>query len=115
MTQHRPILALALCLLLALTSQGLAVARGAAQPVGTIVLCTGAGAVSVAVDAGGQPVAPPHICPDCLPGFVLLLSEAPALRAWRAPVGLVKAVEVAPHRITRGLPASVARAPPVEV
>ncbi len=115
MRQFRPILAIGLCLLLTLTSQSLAVARGVAQPVGEIVLCTTTGPVTVAVDAEGQPAAPPHICPDCLPGFAVVLANPPALRAWQAAVRRITVTEVAPHVVTRSLPLSMARAPPVVV
>lgn len=106
---------MSLCLLLALTGQSLAVARGAAQPVGEIVLCTGTGPVSVAVDAEGQPVATPHLCPDCLPGFAAVLDAPPALDAWRAPERRLMVTEVVADVVTRSRPASVARAPPERV
>jgi hypothetical protein len=56
--------ALLLALVLALTSQSMAVARGASAASGQIVLCTGAGPVAVYIDAEGQPTSAPHICPD---------------------------------------------------
>lgn len=65
MTPLRPILALCLCALLALTSQTMAVARGAPAPAGTMVLCTGTGPVTVLVDSEGTPTGAVHICPDC--------------------------------------------------
>ncbi|MBQ0749933.1 MAG: hypothetical protein KBT70_07000 [Roseovarius sp.] len=110
-----PILALGLCLVLALTSQSLAVARGAAQPVGQIVLCTGTGPVTVTVDAEGQPVAAPYLCPDCLPGFAVVLVPSPGLGLWLASERRIKAFVVVPHAVMRALPPSVARAPPVPV
>lgn len=57
--------AIALAVLLALTSQTMATARGAPAPVGQAVLCTGMGPVTVLVDAQGQPTGKVHICPDC--------------------------------------------------
>ncbi|WP_294613393.1 hypothetical protein [uncultured Roseovarius sp.] len=68
---------LGLCLLMALTSQTMAVARGAASPVGTMVLCTGTGPVTVMVDANGQPTGTAHICPDCALGLFHALAPAP--------------------------------------
>ncbi len=53
-----------LVLLLVLTSQAMAVARGAPSPRGQIELCTGTGPVMVYVDDDGAPVGAPHICPD---------------------------------------------------
>ncbi len=108
----RSLTALGLCLFLALTSQSMAVARGAAQPVGHIVLCTGTGPVSVAVDATGQPTGTPHICPDCMLG---LFGEAPAApdathraKATAAP----RLAEPARHPTRSQFPAFTARAPP---
>jgi hypothetical protein len=66
----RTYLALALTLLLALTSQTMAVAQGAPHPVGQAVLCTGTGPVTVLVDAEGQPTGKVHICPDCALGVM---------------------------------------------
>ncbi|MRU16279.1 hypothetical protein FDP25_12625 [Roseovarius sp. A21] len=65
----RTYLGFALALLLALTSQTMAVARGAPAPVGQAVLCTGTGPVTVLVDADGQPTGQVHICPDCALGL----------------------------------------------
>jgi hypothetical protein len=47
----------------------MAVARGQTAASGSIVLCAGAGLVSVPVDADGQPTGPAHICPDCALGL----------------------------------------------
>ncbi|AWZ22433.1 Hypothetical protein RAK1035_3728 [Roseovarius sp. AK1035] len=110
-----PILALALCLVLALTSQSLAVARGMAQPVGKIVLCTGTGPITVAVDAEGQPRATPHLCPDCLPGFAVVLDAPLALGLWLASERRISTITVERHAAMRSLPPNVARAPPVAV
>jgi hypothetical protein len=59
-------LGIALALLLVLTSQTMAIARGAAPPVDQLVLCTGAGSVTVLLDAEGKPTGQVHICPDCI-------------------------------------------------
>ncbi|APE42411.1 hypothetical protein BOO69_02505 [Sulfitobacter alexandrii] len=60
----RTLSSLLLALLLALTSQSMAVARGSAAATGQMVLCTGTGPLAVYVDAQGQPTQAPHICPD---------------------------------------------------
>jgi len=60
-----PVPALLLVAVMVLTSQSMATARGATGPAGQIVLCTGTGPVAVYVDDDGQPVGPPHLCPDC--------------------------------------------------
>ncbi|WP_297772364.1 hypothetical protein [uncultured Roseovarius sp.] len=113
MTRPSPILALGLCLLMALTSQSLAVARGVEQPVGQIVLCTGTGPTAVPVDRHGQPLAMPHVCPECLPGFAVLFTEPDLPLIWQRQARRADAVPTAPHRAALMRPASVARAPPV--
>ncbi len=61
----RTYLAIALVALLALTGQSMAVARAASGPVGQVVLCTGTGPVTVAVDENGVPTGTVQYCPDC--------------------------------------------------
>ena len=55
-----------LAVLIAITSQQMAVARGAMQQAaGQVVLCTGQGVQTVILDRQGQPIDVAHICPDC--------------------------------------------------
>lgn len=82
----RVISCLLLALMLALTSQSMAVARGAAAASGKIVLCTGAGPVAVYVDAQGQPTGAPHICPDSALNVLFDVSK-PVLRSPTRLVG----------------------------
>ncbi|MFC6584970.1 hypothetical protein [Sulfitobacter aestuariivivens] len=60
----RHLTTLLLALMLAITSQSMAVARGASAASGQMVICTGTGPVAVFVDAQGQPTQAPHLCPD---------------------------------------------------
>ncbi|SEQ12101.1 hypothetical protein [Thalassovita taeanensis] len=111
----RPFLALTLALMLALTGQAMAVARGMPPAAGGMVLCTGTGPVSVLVDADGQPVGPPHICPDCaLSLFVALAQDPPFVLR---PVGGVVVLHVEAVGNAEGLLAipATARGPPVLV
>ena len=62
----RVILPFLLVALLAVTSQSMAVARGAAAATGQMVICTGSGTTTVYTDAEGVPTTAPHICPDCI-------------------------------------------------
>lgn len=60
------IIALSLALVVAITSQQLALARGMAMSAaGEVILCTGQGPISVMFDDQGNPIGPVHICPDC--------------------------------------------------
>ncbi|WP_212525096.1 hypothetical protein [Actibacterium sp. MT2.3-13A] len=79
MTRIRPTLALALSLMLAVTSLTLAVARGQAPVAGVIELCSGAGMAAVPVDAEGKPTGPAHVCPDGVAALVNIDIAAPAM------------------------------------
>lgn len=61
----RPILAICLALVLMVTGQSMAVARGASAATGQMVLCIGSGSITVYTDDEGQPTSAPYICPDC--------------------------------------------------
>ncbi len=60
----RACLSVLLAVTLVVTAQTLAAARAQPAPAGTMVICAAQGLVTVAVDAQGEPVGPPHICPD---------------------------------------------------
>jgi hypothetical protein len=65
-----------LCLLLALTGQASAQARGDAPAVGAIVLCLSHGAARVHVDADGRPTSPPQLCENAAEALFAALSAA---------------------------------------
>ena len=79
-----------LALLLVLTAQAMAVARGMPGVAGAMVLCTGSGPVAVLTDAEGQPVGPAHICPDCTLSLIVALAQAGPVTAH--PMGRAVAV-----------------------
>ncbi len=61
------ILQLVLALVLLFTSASMAAARDQTRAaVGQMQLCTGHAVVTVLMDHNGQPLGPPHICPDCV-------------------------------------------------
>lgn len=109
----RTSLAIALCLLLGVTGQAMAFARGAAPAEDRVVICAGHVYKVVYVDAEGQPTAPPELCADCL--LLLTALGAPreaAVRPDRFEIALLPA----PYRTHN--PGAVARdytarAPPV--
>jgi hypothetical protein len=78
MIRLRALAALALALILALTSGTLAMARGQTMAAGEIVICSGGAAVTLAVDAEGKPTGPAHICPDCALTFLVAAAAPPA-------------------------------------
>nr|WP_247651120.1 hypothetical protein [Roseovarius autotrophicus] len=115
MSRLRTITALGLCLFLALTSVGQAVARGAPQPAGQVVLCTGEGTRAVLVGAEGQPVAPPHVCPDCLLAFHATAPSDPLPAPQLAETSARYSLDGARHVTTLPHPLRRARAPPRSV
>ncbi len=113
MTMLRPTLALALALMIAATSGAMAVARGhMASVAGHIIICSGGVSVRVAMDVGGQPLGPVHICPDCVLSLVDLPATDPLPQ--RVLVGMSAAFGqvTAPLPVIRLVPAHRARAPP---
>lgn len=54
------------CLTLLILVQPFALAQARTGMAGQIVICTGAGPVSISVDADEAPGHAPHDCPDCL-------------------------------------------------
>jgi hypothetical protein len=63
--------------LIALSSAQMAVARHAAVPVGTAVICSGHLTSVILVDANGQRTEAAHLCPDCL-AFSAVLPDGTA-------------------------------------
>lgn len=110
----KQITAILLALTVLMTSGAMASARGQMRDAsGAMVICTGAGVVTVLVDENGTPIEHGHICPDCalsvlagledgfqLPELVILASHLSEL-GWVRPTARAQAPE------TR------ARAPPV--
>lgn len=109
----RSYLAIVLALMLTLTGQSMAVARGMPNAEGEIVLCTGTGPISVLVDKDGQPVGPPHICPDCALSIFAFHEEPPVL--FMRPSGRVVTLRIDTGRsgAAGGTVPAIARGPPV--
>lgn len=104
--------AIALTVLLILTGQGLAMARGSTGPVGQVVLCAGSGPVVVFLDEDGNPTGPPHFCPDFtlhLIGDATLPEEAALPRRAAAVAHPPAAGQSVPGRAVHGFHA---RGPP---
>lgn len=109
----RRYLGLFMALAIALTAHGAAAAQGNRDASGQMVICTGTGPVVVYVDDDGQPVQPPHYCPDCVMQLLDAVSVPVTLCAPDATG--VAALPVPVPALTHGrntLRAS-ARAPPV--
>lgn len=117
MTRLATLLAFALAAVLALTSQTTAQMRGQPVAVGAVVLCIGGGAVTVPVDADGNPAGPAHPCPDCmaaqftapLPGMTLPPRPATRLLTLAAPSATPATLPLTPrvHAPVRAPPGPV--------
>ena len=79
--RHRSFVAITLALLLTLTGHSMAVARSMPSASGAVVLCTGAGPITILTDVQGQPVGPAHICPDCTLSLIVALDAAEVVLA----------------------------------
>ncbi len=109
----RPLIALCLALLMVLTGQAVAVARGQPGAEGWAEICSGTGPVMVAVDAKGQPVGPAHLCPD---DAALLLQAIPAAALDAVPARTAHRIAFPPDIRSSHNPAPLspaARGPPV--
>ncbi len=113
MTMWRTALILALCALLGVTGQAMAVAGANAPAEGRVVICHGHGSAVIYVDAEGQPTTPPELCIDCLSLFSALSTARADLAAPHSLSRTLTPVRPAPHGGAAPLHVYSARAPPV--
>jgi hypothetical protein len=110
----RSLAAFCLSWLIAVTANGLAMARGqTAADGGLLVLCSGGGLVQVVLDGEGRPTGQVHVCPDLAATALAALGHPPPVLPARGPAGeadMPVAAAEAPRRT--GNPAFAARAPP---
>ena len=95
-----------------LTAGAVGAARGQAMAAGQIVICADGGAVTLSVDAEGNPVGTPHWCPDCV--LLLLAGLAPGPAAGAPPAGSAAALPAGfdPLRAAARAAVPPARGPP---
>lgn len=111
MTRSVRLFAFLLALLVAITSQEVAAARGHVGQ--QVVLCTGGGLVTVTLDENGDPTGPAHFCPDGVGNFVATATAAPLPPA---PLVHVSRAEQPPRLQGRAQSVQIdhpARGPPV--
>lgn len=111
----RVLSALVLSLVLAVTSVTLAVSRGQAAGLSEMVICSDGAAVTVTVDAQGNPVERPHHCPDCLVQAAADWSAPPVIAAPATLSRLRFALPARPDVAERTSPNPAARGPPTLV
>ena len=102
-----------LALIMAVTSVGLASARGQTHVGGQVVLCSGGRIVTVTLDINGEPMGPTHICPDMALTMMLAVADAPANLARPDAQGAVLGVDTISQTVPVISHLSRARAPPV--
>lgn len=100
---------------MALTGQGMAMARGMPMSVGTMELCSGQHTVIIAVDANGEPTVPQHHCLDCtLLALALPAADIRPVAPVTAYLNLAQPMDIVEASARRVLRLN-ARAPPVSV
>ena len=105
-----------MALILIMTSQAMAVARGTTGPAGQMVLCTGTGPALIYVDQNGTPTGPPVYCPDCALADLTAVAQHPQFVAFELTIGSAEfPTRQMILRISRGPEFARARAPPVTV
>ena len=111
----RSVLVLLLALLLGLTSQSLATARGQTRAGEAVVICSGDSFVTIELDAQGNPVGPAHLCPDMVLAFFAAMDLPPVVLPGRE--GRTERAPLPPGRAaaSQAAPAAKARAPPLAV
>ena len=107
-------------LVLAASSLTAAQMRGHAAGAQWIEICSdsadGSNVSTVMLDAQGNPVAPPHPCPDCtLAAGLAVLPEPSATLPPDRGAARISRLVAASHRATLALPPAQARAPPVMI
>lgn len=111
----RRLLPLVLICIVAFSSVQMAVARGQAAPVDSIVICTGHGLVTILVDENGEPTGAVHLCPDCAMHLFSATADVAGTEAlslgWHAVVWEAHTTSAA-HR---SAPRPAARGPPALV
>lgn len=111
-TLLRTYLAIMLALMLVLTGQSMAVARGSAGPAGQMTLCTGAGPVMVYVDENGAPTGPPVICPEFALSLLMAIAMPDMMALPRRATPAVRPIRSASLQGVRSRQRATARAPP---
>ena len=110
----RPLLLGLSLVVMLVTAQAMAVARGTTRDAaGAMVLCTGSGPVTVFYDENGEPIGPSHLCPDCALSVVAGLAAPVVLPAPATRIQTLNAADTLPLLRTVHRVVEQARAPPV--
>ncbi|MCC1492083.1 hypothetical protein [Cognatishimia sp. F0-27] len=112
---QRSLSAIALAMMLAVTSLQMAVAQGQPRAEGQIVICKGMTVVTISVDADGNPVETVGVCPDYALSLFMALPDMPGMLVPAPVVGSALPLpDAVVLRLTPERPLN-ARAPPWSV
>ena len=111
MRQLKPLLTFALCLIVLATSVTQAVARRQMAGGQMMQICANGQAISVMIDAQGNPLGPTHTCPDCVGLPAALLPSSPVVQR---PFGPALHLSLPNHTnpVARAILTAHARGPP---
>ena len=101
-----------LILMLALTSQGLAAARGQPRAVSELVICAGAAVITLGIDSQGKPVRHRDFCPDMAPQLLAAVAQSDPPPPFRQGVTRADLLAHVSRAAGRAAPAAQARDPP---
>lgn len=113
MVRMRPYFALLLTAVLVVTGLSVGATRAQSDVADPVVLCTGAGPVTIYLDENGEPTGQSHVCPDCV---LNLLMGLPVSGFHLTVLGEYNANRdrfIQTHRTLALAIAAHARAPPV--
>jgi hypothetical protein len=95
-----------------LTAGAVGAARGQAMAAGQIVICADGGAVTLSVDAEGNPTGTPHWCPDCVLSLLAGLPSGPVTAEPRSAAADARPAACAGLRAAARPAVPPARGPP---
>ena len=104
-----------MALLILTTGQAAAAARGMSGAQGVMEICVGTSPVMVYVDAEGQPIAPPHLCPDWAQSLFAMAGSPPDMALVPASYIALDPVSLAGVKRQAAPVDSLARGPPARV
>lgn len=115
MTTRSRFIAICAAFVFVLTGQSMAMARGANDAAGQMVLCVGTTSLTVYIDETGAPTQAPHYCPDCtLTLLDALLADVVAMPVHDVVAGLISTKRIAVIR-NGARAVYLSRAPPVVI
>lgn len=105
-----------LALILTVSSLQMAIARHALMPVDHMVICSGEGSYTIAIDAEGNPTGDVHYCPECIASALTAIDvTAPVLAIPAATTLTLEAPATSLPVLQASWSCHQARGPPLSV